>query len=207
MERRQIGNEAEKYGQEETLRYFANTFIEFLKIMYGSGAAPEKYRWSPDEANRKLDITAATSDNLKSMDTRPRIAVARGPVRWHNYSGIGHLQATKNLGTQTNRLVTDLVSGSVVIHCLSKEDLESEKIANDVLMLCRRFKQILATSGLLTIKDFQAAPTAIVRGQGGGVEAYVTAVQISMQAQDSWLLENRTNVTVKKITTIVEQNC
>jgi hypothetical protein len=203
MERKTLDT-GEVYRPEFTLGYFRNTFIMFLQMAFGSDFAPKEYRYLESDNDTLLKIEAASADNLKTVDHRPRLIIARGPFKWHNRSGIGHLQQSTNLNEgPMKKIVSDIASGSVRITAISREDLESEVLANHVLFLIRRFKQLIARSGLLTIQDFSVSATSMVRGQDGGVMGYATAVDISVMAQDRWLLENDTKVLLKKIQTVI----
>lgn len=204
MERKTLDT-GEIYRPEFTLGYFRNTFLMFLQMAFGSDAAPKEYRYLESDDETLLKIEAASADNLKTVDHRPRLVVARGPFKWHNRSGIGQIQQSSNLNEgPMNKYVSDIASGSIRITSISREDLESELLANHVLFLIRRFKQLIARSGLLTIQDFTVSSTSMIRGQDGGVLGYATAVDISVMAQDRWLFENDTKVLLKKIKTVIE---
>jgi hypothetical protein len=192
------------YAPEFTLGYFRNTFLMFLQMTFGSEFAPKEYKYLESDEDTLIKIEAASADNLKTVDHRPRIIVARGPFKWHNKSGIGHLQQTKNLNSgPMDKFVVDIVSGSIRISTISREDLESEVLANHVLFLIRRFKQQIARSGLLSIQDFSVSATSMIRGQDGGILGYATAVDISVMAQDRWLIENNAKNLLKKIETVI----
>ena len=210
-DRRQVEDGNKIYGEAQMLRFFANIFIEFLQIVYASNAAPASLRYSQDESLTKLIIQSDTADNLKSVDSRPKITVKRGAVRFENRSGIGQFQdiigPNASLSRQNQKRVTDLMSGSVLLSVISKEDLESESIASDVIMLIRRFKPALAMQGLLSIKSFEASPTQIIRGTDGGIQGWVTGITLGMAAQDTWTYNLNTTVLVDKITTIIENEC
>ena len=204
MERRRL-DDGSIYAPEFTLGYFRNTFLLFLQMTFGSDSAPKEYKYLEAETETLLRIEAASADNLKTVDDKPRLVVARGPFKWHNRSGIGHLQEARTLNDGgMNKSVSDLASGLVRITAISKEDLESEVLANHVLFLIRRFKQLIARYGLLSIRDFSVSATSMIRGQDGGVQGYATAVDISVLAQDRWLIENDMKATIKKITTVIE---
>src|SRR5579859_3879566 len=91
MERVTLDKE-EVYRPEFTLGYFRNTFLQFFQIVFASDAAPPEYKYSNDETQTRIIIQGANADNLKTVDNRPKIVVARGAARWNNRSGIGHLQ-------------------------------------------------------------------------------------------------------------------
>jgi hypothetical protein len=212
MERRNLET-GKPYRPEFTLGYFRNTFLQFLQMMYGSAAAPQDYKYSDNDADSKISIQAGSADNLKKVDARPRIVVVRGPIRFSNKSGIGHLQSSRRpdkndpgMGGHDNKHVSDIVTGSVMINSISRDDLESERLANDNLFLIRRFKQLLARYGLLNIGTFEASGTGLIRGQDGGVSGYITSINIGLTAQDRWLIENDTRVVVQKIETILKVN-
>ena len=196
------------YKPEFTLGYFRNTFLLFLQAAFGSEFSPLEYKYLESDVETRIVIEATSAEGLKTVHNKPRLIVARGPFKWHNKSGIGHLQSSSasiNNGLM-QKMVSDIASGSIRITAVSKEDLESEVLANHVLFLIRRFKQQIARSGLLSIQDFSVSATMLVKGQDGGVSQYATAVDISVQAQDRWLIENDAKVTIKKIDTVITTN-
>lgn len=148
-------------------------------------ADPEAYQ--SDEKVTELIITDAGSVNTETIEKRPCIVVSRGPFAYGNTSMDQLLSINSSDGMQTH---TDLLTGSFVIHCISREGLEAERLAVIVARAIRYFRLQLQKAGFFNIGTIIQVGAESSPGQllsGDSAEDFIDVpVSIPVYYQESW---------------------
>lgn len=156
---------------------------EFLQMMYSESGPDTRLNWDDDLASSQILITDKYSFNLDDVNARPAIIGNRGPVRWMNTSGF---QQTQEFVFQTaQRIGTDLISGSMIFNCFSREGLEAESIAGDVFNWFRVFREPLRKAGLFRVESTSMGEEALVKADGRP-DLSVVPVQVEASVQLRW---------------------
>jgi hypothetical protein len=170
---------------------FSNTFLfmersitQFLQILF-STFEPQKgfYHYSDLPEETEIDIEGRRTENLKSIDTRPKIVVYRGPVSWENHS-VGSLVGSKNL-SQYNRSFTDINSGTVSINCFSQEEQEADLLANICFDSIKMFRETIQKFGFLSIRSAQAGQRGLIKSDAKD-GLFVVPVIIEVEVTKNW---------------------
>ena len=160
--------------------------IEFLQTMYSESGPDTRCTWNPDLDKSEIHITDKYSFNLEDVKVRPAIVANRGPTRWANASGF---QQRQEVDFRTDKEVsTDLLSGSVIFNCFSKEGLEAEAIAGDVFDWFRVFRKPLRKSGLFRVQSTTMGEEALVKSDSRP-DLSVVPVQVEASVQVRWSIE------------------
>lgn len=160
--------------------------LEFLQSMYSESGPDTRLVWNREIEQSDIHITDKYAFNLDDVKVRPAIVANRGPTRWGNSSGF---QQRQSLDLQTEREIsTDLISGSVIFNCFSKEGLEAEAIAGDVFDWFRVFRKPLRQSGLFRVQSTTMGEEAIVRSDSRP-DLSVVPVQVEASVQVRWSIQ------------------
>ncbi|MHC4644922.1 MAG: hypothetical protein ACYTBJ_05440 [Planctomycetota bacterium] len=160
--------------------------IEFLQMMYSESGPDTRFAWNPETQETELLIVDKYSFNLDDVKVRPAIVANRGPQRWMNTSGFQQMQEF-DFHT-AKRISTDLMSGSVIFNCFSKEGLEAEALAADVFEWFRVFRDPLRKSGLFRVESTSMGEEALVKGDSRP-DLSVVPVQVEASVQLRWSIE------------------
>lgn len=129
-------------------------FISFLQEYY---AQHEKYIWNKDLKLTKLVIADKNAVDLEIVTKRPAIICSRGTLSWsyanptQKHIGSTFFEGTKfgkALDEEQNQTFTDLLSGSITIHILSKSGIQAEEIASDTFVALTAYKAELREKGI-----------------------------------------------------------
>lgn len=160
--------------------------IEFLQLMYSESGVDTRTIWHPDVSETGVLIVDKYSFNLDDVQVRPAIVCNRGPQRWSNTSGF---QQRQEFDFRTSRTIgTDLVSGSLVFNCFSKEGVEAEAFAGDVFEWFRVFREPLRKTGLFRVESTSMGEEALVQSDSRP-ELSVVPVQVEASVQLRWSIE------------------
>jgi hypothetical protein len=184
---------------EDPLYHYTRLFVRFLQLVFGT-FEKGNYRWDLDELNSDIIISDQARLARETVEKRPAILVARGPVAYGNiamdqFAG-PHLkngQLVPNFNMETGaRRHTDLCSSSVSFSCLSKEGIEAGRLAHISAMAVRRLKRSLMKAGLHRVGEeiqigSESAPGAIV--QDADNEIVMVSVTVPFFYQDFWTVE------------------
>jgi hypothetical protein len=180
--------------------------LEFLQKMYSESGPDTRCTWNSDLDKSEIHITDKYSFNLEDVKVRPAIVANRGPTRWANSSGF---QQRQEIDFRTDREIsTDLLSGSVIFNCFSKEGLEAEAIAGDVFDWFRVFRKPLRKSGLFRVQSTTMGEEALVKSDSRP-DLSVVPVQVEASVQVRWSIEpyastlQRVVVSIGKVTSPV----
>jgi hypothetical protein len=151
---------------EEPLYYFTRVYLLFLQGLFEQ-LEPGDFRWSPDEKLSEITITADVPIPRENVDKIPAMVVMRGPAAAGNLS----LDQVREVDSKTGEKVrADLWSATMSINCLSKNDVEAQRMAWLVARHIRNFKTTIQRCGMHKIgDDLQVGPIsppgAIVSGE------------------------------------------
>ena len=160
--------------------------LEFLQIMYSENGPKTRFKWDSDLNSSEIMIVDKYSFNLDDVVVRPSIVANRGPQRWSNTSGF---QQTQEFEFRTGRRTsTDLLSGSVIFNCFSREGVEAEAIAGDVFDWFRVFRDPLRKSGLFRVESTSMGEEALVQSDSRP-DLSVVPVQVEASVQLRWSIE------------------
>jgi hypothetical protein len=159
-----------------------NSMLQFLQILF-STFPKDCFHYDSEDGLTDIKIEGRNTDNLKEIDTRPKIVVYRGPVAWEN-RGLGNFVGSKNLSLE-NRGYTDVLNGSVSINCFSREPLEADRIANICFDSIKMFRSKLQQFGFLSIRSAQAGQRGMIKSDAR-TELFVTPVLVEVQITKNW---------------------
>ncbi len=101
-----------------------------------------------DEENTEVIITDAGSIGTDTVEKRPVIILSRGPFAYANTAMDNFLGHDESVDKRTH---TDLLTGSFVINCVSRNGLEAEKLALLVAKGIRVHRRRIQLAGFFQI--------------------------------------------------------
>lgn len=170
------------------LQFMENSVLGFLQALFSTfpaGSNPRSYHYSDDPSVTEIEIEGQNTDNLRSVDTRPKITVARGPLGWAN-THVNNFVGAKNLSVETRRFAS-IDRGSVGISCFSRNDMEADRIAHVCYSAIRGFGPVLQRLGYLSIKAAQVGQRALIRSDAVP-DLFVTPVLVQVEITSEWKL-------------------
>lgn len=189
---------------DETRRYvhphqvIKNYALEITQLMFSEGN-PMGFCWDSSQEKTQIMIVDKYSFNLDQVGSKPAVVANRGPMSWMRTSGFRQLQSV-DMKTDS-RTHTDLVRGSVVLSCFSRQGLEAEDIAGylfegfqvlrDVLRkIARRGIMVPNHLGFFQIEATNMGEEALVKSDS---RPEISVVPIALQA----MVQRRYRVTPK----------
>ena len=167
-----------KYTPLEHLRWLYARFIQGLFSAAPLGA----YHWDENEQSTEIVISGENVLEAERVGVRPAITFTRGPV---NFFTLGHddmLGVDMASGAKTKSV---LVPGVMSINCLSREDLESERIAWIVAEQLWMNRDLLMKFGFFEVGRQPSlgapSPAGSLVANDGGREWYATTVACPFQ--------------------------
>ena len=188
------------YSQK--LRFMENSVLSFLQALFST--FPPKgevgacgFHYNHEDPNlTEINIEGQHTDNLQTVDNRPKITVARGPVQF-NQAGINGMIGSQNLSLKNQRHAI-IMTGSVGISCYSREDLESEQLAEICASSIEAFQPIIRKYGFLEIRTSQIGQRALIKSDAR-LELVVTPVMLRTSVTANWRREAVDPVLLRKI--------
>lgn len=191
-----------QYGFGSRLRFMENSVLSFLQAIFGTFPADpndpmSQFYYDHDDSSRsRIQIEGQSTDNLESVDQRPKIVVSRGPVQFMQAS-INAAIGSKNLSLLSQKH-SAIMTGSVGISCYSREDLEADSLAEICATAIEAFQPIIRKYGFLEIRANQIGQRALIRADARP-ELYVTPVLIKTSVTSNWKREVIDPVKLRKI--------
>jgi len=151
---------------EEPLFYFTRVYLLFLQGLFEQMPSGS-YRWQQDEKLSEISITDQVPLPRENVDKIPAIVTMRGPANFANLS----LDQMRNIDLRTGaKERTDLVSATMSINVIAKNDVEAQRIAWIVARHIRTFKTTLQRCGMHKVGDELqlgpiSPPGALVSGE------------------------------------------
>jgi hypothetical protein len=171
----------------ETHQIIKQIGLEFLQTVYSENSPINtRFKWQDDESQTDITIIDKYTFNLDDVMARPAIVANRGPLRWMNTSGF---QQTQEYSFQTaKRTSTDLIDGSVIFNCFSKNGIEAEEIAGNVFDWFRVFRDPLRKTGLFRVQSTTMGEEALVKSDSRP-DLSVVPVQVEASVQVRWSIQ------------------
>lgn len=170
------------------LRFLQDVFMQMPKGEFHFEPGAEN--GTTDELSSELIISDQGPINTATVERRPAIILSRGPFAWANASLDQLLLQDFGTGKRTH---TDLVSGSFVVNCISRNGLEADRLGLLVARLIRIYRRQLQKAGFFYIgAQVNIAPEspagALVSGDSAE-DFILVPVSFPVFYQDSWTSE------------------
>jgi hypothetical protein len=166
-------------------QFVKNMVLEFLQLLFQS-RTQGNFKWDASNEITEIMITDKNTFNLDTVEKRPAIIVARGPLVWTNQSGLDKmLSLDRRTGKKT---YTDLIQSSVTVNIISRNGLESESIAYDVCWGVQAFRGALRKVGFFKIEGPQMGQETLVVSDSRP-DLTMVPVFLTMYLQDKWTME------------------
>lgn len=140
-----------------------------------------------DTPESKIEIIDISTANKEVVEKRPAIILQRSPLAW---SRIGLDQLKSHDIANDVRRHTDLISGTMTLHCISKLGLSAERLASQVFYALKFHRRELQRRGIFdggqeAQLGAETPPGAIV---GGDVDSHTIDVPVysPFYVQISW---------------------
>lgn len=118
-----------------------NYALEVCQLLFADASNPLGLVWTPEEEKSQIRICDKHAFNLDQVGANPAVVANRGPQAWAKTSGFRQLQG---LDMRTDsRTYIDLVRGSVILSCFSRQGLEAEDIAGFLFESFQVFRDVL----------------------------------------------------------------
>jgi hypothetical protein len=182
--------------------HLTRLFVYFLQNLFRDFPEGSGMKWSPDEENTELVVTAE-KPVIAAIEKRPHITCVLGAGRWSGL-GLDQLQGM-NIGTG-ERTHTDLVPMTMSYHCQAKEGLVARQLAWNASFFTNVLRRILMRTGGLhhvgTQHEFSAESslTAYV-GPTADSELIAVVVTVPFYWQPQWRTRDTRTSIFKKMTT------
>jgi hypothetical protein len=188
----------------DKLRFMENSVLAFLQALFSTfpkfGETDIPYNCfhydHDDPTETEINIEGQETDNLRTVDNRPKIVVSRGPVTFQQ-AGINGFIGAQNLSMANQRHAT-IMSGSVGISCYSREGLEADRLAEICASSIEAFQPIIRKYGFLEIRTSQIGQRAMIKSDARP-ELFVTPVLLKTSVTSSWRREYVDPVALRKI--------
>ncbi len=198
----------------DPLTRYTRLFCRFLQIIF-SDFEKGSYHWDVDTQSTDIIISDQSTLSLDAMEKRPAIIVSRGALAFTNVSidqfagplldkqinGQERFTPNLNINTGSERH-TDLVSGTIVYNCLSREGIEAQRLAWMSGGYTRTLKKVLIRAGLHRVGEniqysAESAPGSIVQPDSN--EIVMVSVSIPFYFQDTWNVEPEDKLLLKHV--------
>lgn len=167
-----------------TLLFVENSLLAFLQALFSTFPKDCKsFHYDDNPDITEINIEGQGTDNLQSVDTRPKITVFRGNIGW-NLAGINGTVGSRNL-SQLQVSHTAILSGTVGISCYAREDLEADRLANICASAIEFFSPVIRRAGFLQVHTTQVGQRAQIMADSRP-ELFVTPVLIKAEVTKNW---------------------
>jgi hypothetical protein len=172
--------------------FIKDAYLTFLRDFFTSmprGQGLFHFSGNEDAAS-ELHITDQAAVLKTILEKRPSLVIQRGALGWGNLG----LDQRKDLNLRDSREVhSDMLTGTMTIHCISRVDLEAERLAWNVLFAIKSLKAELQKRGIFEVgREGQLGtvtpPGALV---GGDVDTHTVDVPVysPFYAQITWAVK------------------
>ena len=136
---RSLHDEGKRYSLPHQV--IKNYALEVCQLLFADPANPTGLVWNIEEEKSQIRVCDKHAFNLDNVGTNPAIVANRGPQAWAKTSGFRQMQAM-DMRTDT-RTYIDLVRGSVILSCFSRQGLEAEDLAGFLFESFQVFRDVL----------------------------------------------------------------
>lgn len=162
-----------------SLLFMENAFLMFLQGLFMTfDPGVNFYHFDDDPALSEIRIEGQNTDNLKDVDPRPKIVVARGPIQMQK-TGIANFVGGRNL-SRVDRQYSVIRSGTVGISCYSRSDTEADRVAEICADGIDALTPLIRSLGFLEVRAMQIGQRAMIKSDSRP-ELFVTPVLIRVQ--------------------------
>jgi len=182
-------------------------FVYFLQNLYRDAPIGSGLRWSPQEEDTEVIITAE-KPKVDALEKIPHITCVLGGSQWGNTS-LDQLQGLKYSNGQ--RTHTDLLSCTMSYHCQAKEGLVARRLAWNCSFYTNVFRRILMKVGGIhhvapSHSTSPESPPSVYTGPLAETELVSVVVTVPFFWQVQWRITKpaelwraiRVNMTVNK---------
>lgn len=163
-------------------------YLTFLQDFFAAVPDDDPFHFTgSDTAESKIEIIDISSTNKEVVEKRPAIILQRSPLAW---SRIGLDQLKSHDIANDIRRHTDMITGTMTLHCISKLSLSAERLASQVFYALKFHRRELQRRGIFdggqeAQLGSETPPGAIV---GGDVDPHTTDVPVysPFYVQVSW---------------------
>lgn len=163
--------------------------LEYVRVLYCSfvqglfhASPPGAYHWEPEDDQSEIYISDETPVKAVSMGIRPAVSFIRGPVQFYSLGLDDMLDYDFKTGAKQKSV---LIPGIMTINCLSRVDLEAERIAFIIAEQLWANRELLMKKGFFEIgrqpKIGSPSPAGSIVTGDGADELFVVAVQCPYQ--------------------------
>jgi len=100
-------------------------YVGFIQGLFRA-SPPGAYHWDADNESTEILITDESPVKLDTIGVRPAISVTRGPVQFFSLGFDDMLSYDFQTGRKTKSI---LVPGTMAVNCLSRVDIEADRLA------------------------------------------------------------------------------
>lgn len=112
--------------RESPIEWLRSSYVQFLQLLFGALPDSSSYKWTPDPETSRIHIQDEGAVHAEVLHKRPAITLTRTPMALQS-TFIGDF-VTHDF--QTGQEVKEVVlTGSIFINVVSKNDLEVERLA------------------------------------------------------------------------------
>lgn len=192
---------------EDPYLHIVKLYISYLKGLFNflpSG----NFHWEPDNEETEIVIRGESPLNTETVGKKPAITVSMGPTSW---AGIGINNLLSKNNTTQEEVRTDLITGHLMVYCLSNSDTIAMRLAHIVAHHTRVQQRLLESEGgfhaiarpFPTINS-PSPPGSLVSGDPEGLVMVQT--NIPFQFQFSWSTIPRQDRRLRGLHLIPENN-
>jgi|SaaInlV_200m_DNA_2_1039689.scaffolds.fasta_scaffold00814_23 hypothetical protein len=173
-------------------------FTSFCQQYFGDHS---KFLWNEDLRSTAIVIADKNAIDLGIIERIPGILVSRGGMQWAFSPGQDPGLGSKSDGFGTEdgkqtikgplynnagsgKRYTDIVRGTVVFNCISKNGLQAEEIASELFMALTAYKTEIYKHGISRLEGLALGEEQILRSNSD-VELTVVPVRLTFSSQRS----------------------
>jgi len=159
----------------------------------------EDWKWVPDEKQTNIfiiDYAGKPSVN----QVKPIVAIQRAPINVRDYSVRSRIVYDK---TFMSKLLVKVLNIPMVVHCVSKEELEAESIACAVFHGLIAFQEEIVSMGVKGIRGISLGIPAPAEGfyTGAKIEAFTCPVSFGVVMDSFWMKSKLNAKDIREILT------
>jgi hypothetical protein len=157
-----------------SLAFMENSFLAFFQGLFANFPVG-RYHYDQDPNLTEIAIEGQNTENLRTIDTRPKIVVARGAVSMQK-SGIANFIGSRNVSLES-RQYAHIRAGTVGISCYNRNDLEADRIAEICASSIESLAPVIRNFGFLEVRTTDIGQRAMIKSDAIG-ELFVTPVLV-----------------------------
>ena len=179
---------------EDPLTHVSRVYQFFLRTVFAAmpkGAG--RYHWTNDPETTEITLVDKGPVGSEIIELRPAIITQRTDVAWQGMT-LDQRQVGPEPATG-ERQHADMVSGSMLLHCIAKDGVVANRVASLVIFAITKFRRELTRLGNfhqvlpgLTASQEQPATSAMVDSGDSDFDFVEVLVQSPLHMRDEWLI-------------------